>query len=215
MSTTSYIKRFVASRKPGEIFTTRDLLNYGTRSAVDKAVSRLIKAEYMIRLARGIFIKDTGQSFSFTPFEIAKVKAESFGRRIITHAKDIAHKLKLLQDGNSEITYATDGGSSSFQFGDIKIYFKKTSLKNMKLADTKVGQTIRALNYLGKNLCNKTIIKEILKEFWYTRPLKEEIIRSYAFMPFWLVKNMPWLQNDLHRWTGINPHRPVMAINTT
>jgi hypothetical protein len=213
MFTISCIKRFVSLSGPREIFTTRDLLNYGSRNAVDQAMHRMVKAGYVIRLARGVFVRADDKTECFTAFEIAKVKAESFGRQIITHAKDIAYKLKILPEGNKEITYATDGASSSFAFGDIRIYFKKTSLKNMCLGETRVGQAIRALNYIGKNFCGDSAVRAAIQELWREQPLKVQLKKSNAFMPSWLVSHFTWFREDIAKWPGKEHHRPLQTLS--
>jgi len=140
MSTADLIRKHIADLSPEALFTTRDLLCYGTRSGVDNAVSSMVKSGEIIRVARGVFASPARKK-PVTVFEVATVKAQSFGRKIFTHAANIAAKLGLLSESGSEYYFATDGRTSSFRFGSTVIHFKGTSLKRMVLGDSPVGQT--------------------------------------------------------------------------
>lgn len=74
------IRKHLSLLKPGEIFTTRDLLSYGRRSAVDKTLCLMVQAGYLTRLAFGVFvITHTSKPF-YTVAEIVQRKALAFGK---------------------------------------------------------------------------------------------------------------------------------------
>lgn len=203
MCTSSYIKRFVFQLQGHQLFTTRDLLNFGSRNSIDQTIYRLIKAGIIKRLARGVFSRvDIAFEHIFSVHEIATIKAESFGRKIIIHAKDIAHKLKLAPAGNEETTYATNGGTSSFLYEGKRIHFKKTSAKRMELGDSEIGQVIRGLEYLGKDVCDNKTIGIAFKEILFSLPKKEKLQSSSAQLPAWLVDAFAWYKHRSCVWHG-------------
>jgi hypothetical protein len=53
MSTTLRIRQFIANLPQALIFSTRDLLNFGTRAAVDQCLCRLVRKGNIRRLAWG------------------------------------------------------------------------------------------------------------------------------------------------------------------
>ena len=53
MLTISSIQRFISALPKNRIFTTREVLIFGTRGAVDRALGRLVKTERIVRLATG------------------------------------------------------------------------------------------------------------------------------------------------------------------
>lgn len=82
------IRKHLSLLKPGEIFTTRDLLSYGRRSAVDKTLCLMVQAGYLTRLAFGVFvITHTSKPF-YTVAEIVQRKALAFGKTLYTHASN-------------------------------------------------------------------------------------------------------------------------------
>jgi len=188
------IRRHIARLPQGEPFTTRDLLIYGSRQAVDQALCRLVRKEEIRRLARGVFFSPNSKCKSaFTAFEIAKLKAESFGRRIITYAGQAAEQLGIGQRCHNEFTFAINGGSSSFRFGDTTIHFRRTSPRKMHLNDRKAGLLIRALWHLGKGACTTNVVSRAFQSL--DRSGRFEITLRAAFMPYWLNNIF------IRRWT--------------
>jgi hypothetical protein len=136
-------------------------------------------------MARGVFVKpDTFGARTIMPQEVAQVKAASFDRRIIKDAADAANELGLDVEKNKELTYATDGSSTSFHFGDMVIRFKKVSARKMELGDSQLGQVIRALWHLGSRMLTSQAVETASARL--RRHHREELRRSGARMPAWL-----------------------------
>ncbi len=184
------------------VFTTRDFLNYGSRAAVDKAVSRLVKSEEIIRVAWGVFIKAGSKMPDVAT--VAMVKAQSFGRTIVKHSTDILKGLgfsqtleegqaALEEDGNGKrgveniLKFSTDGKSSSFSFAGWKVQFISVTPRKMQLSKTKAGQVLLALWELGKDLCSPQVIEQASRTLYRTD--KEEVRKSGRLMPAWLACN--------------------------
>src|SRR5438309_1180711 len=64
INTIQLVTRFIARIGFDKLFTTRQLLLYGTRAAIDQALSRLVKAMHIARVARGVFIRENFQKKS-------------------------------------------------------------------------------------------------------------------------------------------------------
>lgn len=55
MTTTQQIKKKINHFKQGEIFSSRDFLEFGNRSVIDKTLSRMVQKGEIERAARGLF----------------------------------------------------------------------------------------------------------------------------------------------------------------
>ncbi|MBK9145514.1 MAG: hypothetical protein IPM23_23830 [Candidatus Melainabacteria bacterium] len=185
MSTVAKVRAFIANLDQDAIFTTRDILTFGTRSSVDNAIYDLVKLKKIIRIVPGVFSLPGSQRKPSLK-ELAIIKAESFGRRIIKHASAIASELGIAPSAipDDEVWFATNGSTSAFKFGDITIKFKPTSVRKMKLGDTCAGQVIRALNFVGwKKLTDHAVA--IATAHLSSRNMRR--IRALAsMMPAWL-----------------------------
>jgi|GEM_PF-1460494 len=203
MSTIRRIRSYLASLDPELLLTTRDLLGFGTRSAVDNAVSRLVYREELYRIIPGVF-RLPGRTRKVSLHELATVKARSFGRTLIKHAADIAFELDISSCSRpaNEVWFATSGNTSSFKIGHLRVRFKPTCLRRMTLADTPFGQVIRALCYLGKKKVSPQLFLTA------TRNLREPIEKPVGH-PFWYFP--AWLGDMFYR-LGPRPPRPTAVV---
>jgi len=190
----SMIKRYITYLTDGKIFTTRDCLAFGKRAAVDQALYTLVKVGWIRRLARGVFVKELGYMRDYSLYEIAKVKAESFGRRIIQQPKFVVPNNDLNYGKRPETaTFFIDGRSSQFHIQGHKVQFKQIAPRKLKLAETTVGEAARAVWNLGEKLGDGIALMHATDFFdrddriWFKRNIK--------WMPAWLSD-----QIDTSRW---------------
>jgi hypothetical protein len=187
MWTISFIRAHINRIPADAIFSTRDCLCYGTRSAVDSALHRLVKKEMIIRLARGVFIKWSLKAARGTlpsAQEVAQVKARGFGKEIFVHKKDAAAKLGLIKSGNENPTFGTFGRTTSFRFGQTRITLAHVSPKDANLGDTFVGLLIRASRNLGFHDQLPNTISGLTSGL--SRTERNNLGVSAAMMPAWL-----------------------------
>jgi Family of unknown function (DUF6088) len=198
------IRRFVAFWPEGKIFTTRDCLRFGLRGAVDRALTRCVNAGIIFRLARGVFVKDTTGKKKYSNFDIAKAKAEAFGRRIVQRPKALVDPYRNeARKKEEETLFYIDGRSSSFRIGNSTVQLKQTAKRKMHLADTKAGQAARFLWNLGRWSVDLAAYQEGLALL--NRLDKEEFRNNVRWMPAWLSNYItfhPWdksIENNLLR----------------
>lgn len=186
MSVIEDIRKHISELPQDMLFTTRDLLNYGPRSAIDNAIYKLVQNEEIVRIVPGVF-KNPLRSKPVEFLELARVKAQSFGRDIITHPVDAAVQVGLLFETDNiglHVLFATNGRTSKFRFGPFTIHFKGTSSRKMELGDSLLGKAIRALCFMGeKNISEETFN---LATDWLCDSDLEEGGGLCALMPAWL-----------------------------
>jgi hypothetical protein len=196
MFTATLIRRFIFSLAKDYIFTTRQCLIYGPRSAVDYTLHMLVKKEVILRLARGVFVRNDGQTPQFSPSVVATVKAMAFGKEVFSHASTLRAKFSLNgEDFNSkEHTFAVNGSTSSFKYGQLSIHLKHIGPRKARLQETKAGQALRLLWDLKKHL-NQDLIMKVTR--YFSRSDREELRRSLSTLPAWLsnsfMHNVRWL----------------------
>jgi hypothetical protein len=216
MFTISFIRAHINRLKDDAIFTTRDLLSYGTRPAVDTAIHRLIKKDLIIRLCRGVFMKCSGKAVFGqqlpSAFAVANAKARGFGKEIFIHKKDAAARFGLIKTGNDNPTFATYGRTTSFKYREKTIKLTHVSPKDAKLGDTFAGLVIRAIKQIG----NHEELPTTLLNMRRTANKAEitELQRSTALMPSWLSKHL--LDNRIaaqlvHTLTTAGNRKPAFA----
>ncbi len=187
MYTAVLIRRHINKLKDNKPFSIRDFLNYGSRNAVDQIFYRLVKSGQIIRVARGIFIKDTSPMPSI--LEVALTKATAFCKSLVTPGSQATQQLRLSTNmcTQPEAIYACNGSSSSFRFGNIRIRFISVSQRKISLGDELAGLAIRALWYLGKSHCSAQLICDSLLSF--NREDRRKLRQQIRIMPGWLANH--------------------------
>ncbi len=194
MYTAVLIHRHINRLKDNKPFSIRDFLNYGSRNAVDQIFHRLVKSGQIIRIARGIFIKDTSPMPSI--LEVALTKAKAFGKRLATHGSQAAHQLKLcaILETEGESIYACNGSSSSFRFGNIRVRFISVSQRKISLGEEVAGLAARALWYLGKLNCSARLACQAMAQF--NRNDRQALREKIKIMPAWLASYFIYSDHD-------------------
>jgi hypothetical protein len=188
---------------PTTIFTTRDVLQYGTRSAVDQCLYRLVKSSFITRLARGMFVRDP--NVEVTLDDIARIKAAAFGRQILEHATRILKELRIKKpldhyqsidsEDDNEVrrrqkmysatnTYAIDGHSSRFQSCLGTVEYHGIAPRKRKLSDAKTGRRVYALWYFGDDDRIAPAVHVACRDL--NRTDREDLRRASSLMPAWL-----------------------------
>lgn len=175
MDTTPFVRRYLNNLPEGAIFDSRELLIYGTRNTIDGILFRLTRTGELVRVARGVFQKSDGSSPSPTVFGVTSLKAQSSGQSI------------KLTDSLQEktVTFWTDGASSSFKCGDVRVILKKVSSRKLKLAQSgKMGMSLALLWQLGKGNVTKSQALAAVSVNAFEREALKELL---PLTPDWLA----------------------------
>lgn len=182
---TSYIRRHITRLPRNHIFKTREFLSYGSRTAVDQVLFRMVRSGLIIRLARGVFVREGSKIPEL--FEIARAKAGAFGKQILRHCNDVAFDLGLTAAGNAEPTFATSGSSSSFLAGATRVHLRHIGPRKVHLGESQAGKALRSLWHLGRGLCKNFHIVSTQAKF-LLRSDRDEFRQSIAWMPTWMTR---------------------------
>ena len=167
MSTRQRLQDYVQSLAAGDVFTTRHVIHLGSRSAVDRAIYRLIDKGEIVRVANGMFRLPGHDLPDLTPEEIALIKARAFCKNVIVHPALLAAELGLDEEvrqamyGPLPSKFCVDGSTSTFRSSSGKIKMMRTSPRKMKLGSTRGGSALRLLWHIGKNNLADEMIKKV------------------------------------------------------
>jgi Family of unknown function (DUF6088) len=191
--TSTKIGRFVSLLPEGKIFTTRDCVTYGLRTTVDQTLCRFVRRGRIRRLARGVFVKDRDGRFNYSNYDIAKAKAESFGRFIFPHTSNVARECGFKGGRKDDTVFAIDGRSSSFKIGGTVIHLKEVMPRKRALHGSYQGEAALSLWEFGKySMCSAALMCATLG---LSRPEIIDFRRKIKWMPAWMsdyITNRPW-----------------------
>jgi hypothetical protein len=200
--TSTKIGRFISLLPEGKIFTTRDCVQYGTRDTVDQTLCRFVRRGRIRRLARGVFVKDRYCKYRYSNYDIAKAKAESFGRRIFEDASNIARERGFKGGKNDQTVFAIDGRSSSFKIGGTVIHLKEVPPRKRMLHGSHSGEAALTLWEFGRDSISNLAFKYATFDFSRI-DLLEFRTKNIQWMPAWIsdyIADRPWLPPDPVKW---------------
>lgn len=146
------MKRVRASGR-GSVFTPSDFLAVATRSAVDQALSRLVKGGQLRRLARGLYdfpkVHPKLGHLSPAPDDIAQALARETGSQVQIAGARAANALGLSTQVPAQSTYLTDGPSRRVALGKRVVDLRHASPKHLIAPGSPAGTVVQALRHVG------------------------------------------------------------------
>lgn len=177
MSISIEIKQVIASKPPGSVFSYADFLALGSRAAVDQALTRLVRAGVLVRIARGLYgTVDAAVEAQALARVITRKTGEHVGLAAVSAASGA--------DGSEgHVVVPTTGPSRTIKAAGQTLRLRHMSQRKVELARSPKGSVLLALWTRGLN--NLTTL-EIQRATAGWR--KEEIDRFAPLIPAWLRK---------------------------
>lgn len=178
----------IRAKGRGWVFSARHFLDGGSRKAVDLALFRLAKRADIRRLGRGIYdfpkISLTLGMLSPSIDAVAKEIAGKNSSKLKITGAQAANALGLTTQVPAKIVYLTDGPSRQMKIGNQTIQLKHTSPRVMATADQGSGLVIAALQYVGKENIDQSVIEKIERAL--SGLDKKELRKNLGSVPDWM-----------------------------
>lgn len=151
-------------RGRGKIYTAKDFLDLGTRSAVDLTLWRLARAATVRRVGRGLyhfprFSKTLGIELSPDINEVVQALARQTGSRVVPSGAVAANWLGLSTQVPARPVYLTDGRTRQVKVGKTVVSVKHAPPKDLPLGNPTSAMVFQAIRYLGKDaVSDKAIV---------------------------------------------------------
>lgn len=182
----------VKKRGRGTIFFAQDMLQYGQRLSVLKALERMAVAGTILRVSRGIycypkFDKQLGLGTLYPSLdEIAQAIAKRDKARIAPTGSYALNILGLSTQVQMNVVYLTDGTARRLTIGNGKgILFKHTAPKNLAFRSRTAMYITFALKELGQDGVTQEHIGRIRELVQAEK--KENILADAALIPCWIM----------------------------
>ena len=188
MSTARAIRAGIGKLAKGKPFTSERFLKHGSRSAVDRTLSRLAGRGEIQRLARGVFVRPRTSRFVGTvlPDVLETVQV---------HGAEAARRFKLSTQVPTAPVFHTSASSRTIRIANITVRMVHTSnRRRLQFAGEAAGAALSALWYLGKNNVTPKTVATIEAALG---PAEFQRLRS-AVMPAWMTKALAAARDSLH-----------------
>lgn len=180
------MKRVRASGR-GSVFTPRDFLDLAARTAVDQALSRLVKAGQLRRLARGLydFPKLHPKLGALTPAsdDVAQALARETGSHLQIDGARAANALGLSTQVAAQSSWLTDGPSRRVVLGKRVVDLRHASPKHLIAPGSPAGTVVQALRHVGVSHA-ADVLRVAAQSL--TESDKRTLAKSAAQAPAWM-----------------------------
>lgn len=195
------IRQHMKALAEGQPVSTRSLLGYGSRAAVDQALSRLVKQEFLIRPVRGVYVRPKHNAYvgAVPPSTavIAQMLAQESGSTIQVHGAEAARRFGFSTQVPMRPIYHTNGPSRKLHFGKLRMELMHVSPRKMILAGRPAGTALTALWYLGRGNVSSKAIRQI--ETQLSSEEYRELLQVVPLLP-------GWLREVFFTYTGSHTH---------
>lgn len=182
------VRTCIEQQPLGKPFTPALLLAYGSRSAVDQALSRLAKAGEIERLGRGLFVRPEVSRYAGKVMPdaaaVAEALAERTGAVVGIHGAEAARRLGLSTQMSMQPVFNTTGPSRRIRMGNLEVRLNHVSPRKLALAGRPAGMALSALWYLGR----EAVMSETIAVLRQRLPVEEfeMLTHSKSIMPAWM-----------------------------
>jgi len=188
MSIAGQITTLINEKPPGQPFTNSGFLHLGPRSSINRALSRLVNMNVIVRITRGVYVlpKQNRYIGNVMPdvHDVLKVIAEQSGETIQLHGAEAARRLKLSSQVPVIPIFYTSGRSRQITIGKLAVALKHASHRKLQLAGTGAGLALVALWFFGP----REVTREIIESIKGALTDDEYQLLINADLPTWMAK---------------------------
>ena len=175
--------------KEGSPVPTRDLLDLGPRSAVDQALSRLVRQRTIRRVRRGLYElprigRLLNQPVVASPDELVHAWARNNGLRVVPSGAYAANLLGLSTQVPAKIVYYTNGRTQTLKLGPYTVRLLNRGPKTMDIHGQMAPLVLQALRYLGLSGVTPEVVHRLRSAL--SPKDKAELQRSRRYVAAWM-----------------------------
>ena len=173
------------------ICTPSDFFDLGSRSAIDKALSRLVKDGLLRRISRGLYDLPRMSGILKRPappnVDVAiKTLARRDRKKLMTDGIVAANSLGLTNAVPTKTTYLTDGAARVLNIGGRTVHLKHARKHLMSWINRPGLTVVLSLDLLGKQLASGTEVMNNLRSHLPDN-VKQDLAQGVNLLPSWMA----------------------------
>jgi len=165
LSAAKIISQRIKYMKKGKPFSRAIFVKIGSRSAVNKALSTMVRKGFLERIIRGIYMRPKHSTYIGrvrpSPLKIVGIISKVNGEIIQVHGAEAARRLGLSTQMQLLPTYYTSGYTRSIKAGNAVVRLQHVCKQRLQHAGTKVGLALTVLYYIGKEGVSTEVLRKI------------------------------------------------------
>lgn len=199
-SITAQITKRIRLKKRGWVFTPKDFLDLGPRTAVDQVLSRLARQGVIRRLDRGFYDYPKQHpvlgALSPDSATLAQAVTAKSGDKVFPSGAMAANLLGLSTQVPAKPVYLTSGSTRTKQIGGRTITLKHARVPLLSHLSDKVNFILQALAYLGKDNIDDQVIRRCASQL-NDRDMRG-LVTAIIHVPGWMANIILRIQQIHH-----------------
>lgn len=193
-----------------KVWTPVDLLDLGSRDAVDKTLQRMVASNELRRIDRGLYDQPrmnslTGQSTAPDYRSVIDAVGRRDQVRVLIDGMTAANDLGLTNAVPGQVIVHTDGRLRPIQLGKLTLQFKLTAPSKLYWADRPAMRVVQALYWLRDGLKDGAQIDQdaiqaklirLLQDSNQGRAIRDDLRSGLHTVPSWMQQ---WIRDLLAR----------------
>lgn len=182
------IMKRIRGKGRGWVFTPRHFLNFGSRGAVDMALSRLVQSDAIRRIGRGIYdyprLHDTLGALSPDPAALADALAVQTGDKLAPSGAAAANQLGLSTQVPARASYATSGRTRVGKAAGRSLTLRHSRAPVLDQASDTANAVLQALAQLGRRQVDADVIQRLAARI--DDADMKQLLQARPAMPGWM-----------------------------
>lgn len=211
----SHISALVEAAAPGQVWVPTDFAQFGSRDAIDKTLQRMVQADVLRRIDRGLYDRPTRNNLTkrHTSPDYRAV-AEAIARRdhlrLLVDGMTAANDLGLTDAVPARVTIHTDTRRRAIQLDKLTIEFKQTAPSRLYWAGRPAMRIVQALHWLKDTLASERSLilnklTKILVDPIHGAAIRQDLLNGFNVLP-------AWMQSLVRELPGCDPQTASTAI---
>ncbi len=197
-SVAGQIMKRVQDSPAGTVFYTGQFLDIDARTAVDKALSRLVREGTLQRAIRGLYYQPQHHKVlgDVPPSAeaVAKALAKRDRVRLQPYGGYAANLLQLSEQVPARVVFLTDGQPRQLKFGRQVIELRRASPRMMAAAGRATGMVIAGLRHIGKENMSFERVTH-LRRLLSTED-RQQLMNDLLLAPAWMHPYFRFIANE-------------------
>jgi hypothetical protein len=207
------IARRISRNQADKVWTAKDFLDLGSRSAVDKTLQRLTNKGDLRRIDHGLYDRPrinplTGKASQPNYQNVIWAIARRDSARMLIDGMTAANDLGLTNAVPGKVVVHTDARIKPIQIGNLTIQFKLASPSKLIWAGRPAMRIVQALHWLKDGTKQKdpstqadikAALSKILNDPKAGASIQRDIQKDLTSLPAWMHPLFKGLSSDLTR----------------
>ena len=198
------ISALIDAAGPGHVWVPTDFAQLGNRDAIDKTLQRMVQADELRRIDRGLYDRPTLSRLTKRPTApdyraVVEAIARRDQLRLLVDGMTAANDLGLTDAVPARVTIHTDTRRRAVKLDKLHIEFKQTAPSRLYWAGRPAMRVVQAMHWLKDTLPSDRgrilgRLAKVLADPTHGAAIRHDLLDGFSVMPAWmqsLVRELP------------------------